>query len=115
MKEGRIRRHKRIRKKVSGTKARPRLSVFRSLSNMYVQLIDDESQTTIIACSTRDAEFKRETVRGNIEAAKRLGTLVAAKAKEKGIDKVVFDRGGVLFHGRVKALAEAAREGGLLF
>lgn len=115
MKKSRTHRHTRIRKKVFGTQERPRLSVFRSLNNMYAQLINDDQQTTLLSCSTQDAAFKAKTGRGNAAAAAQLGELVAAKAKEKGITKVVFDRGGYLFHGRVKALAEAARKSGLVF
>ena len=115
MKQSRTHRHKRIRKKVAGTQARPRLSVFRSLNNMYAQLIDDDRQTTLLSCSTREVSLPQPGPRGNIAVAARLGELIAVRAKEKGITKVVFDRGGYLFHGRVKALADAARKGGLEF
>jgi large subunit ribosomal protein L18 len=105
--------HERIRRELRGTAARPRLSVFRSLKYMYAQLVDDAAGSTLAAASTRDKECGGAGK--NIEAAKRLGTLIARRAKEKGIEAVVFDRGGYLYHGRVRALAEAAREGGLKF
>ncbi len=109
-------RHDRVRKRVSGTAERPRLCVSRTLCNVYVQVIDDTSGKTLLAASTRDKELK-PTVKsgGNIDAAKAVGALVAKRAGEKGIKQVVFDRGGYLYHGRVKALADAAREGGLDF
>jgi large subunit ribosomal protein L18 len=113
---GRRRRHERIRKKVSGTAERPRLSVYRSLNSIYVQIIDDAKGHTLVAASTLDGEVKAEKGhKGNIATAKKVGALVAKKALAQGIKKVVFDRGGYLYHGRVKALAEAAREGGLDF
>ncbi|HWB65072.1 MAG TPA: 50S ribosomal protein L18 [Chitinophagales bacterium] len=103
----------RIRGKISGTTERPRLSVFRSNKEIYVQLIDDSQGVTIAAASTRDKDFTRS---GNkIEQSKAVGTALAKKASEKGISTVVFDRGGYLYHGRIKALAEGAREGGLKF
>jgi len=115
MKDSRIRRHKRIRKKVMGTQDRPRLSVYRSLKNISVQLIDDENNATLLTCSTQQKEIKGQTKGANAKSAALLGELVAKKAKEKGIERVVFDRGGYLYHGRVKAVAEAARKGGLIF
>ena len=103
----------RIRGKISGTAERPRLSVYRSNKEVYVQLINDEAGSTIVAASTRDKDFTRT---GNkVEQSKNIGTAVAKKAAEKGITTVVFDRGGFLYHGRVKAVAEGAREGGLKF
>ncbi|HEX8681366.1 MAG TPA: 50S ribosomal protein L18 [Ardenticatenaceae bacterium] len=112
----RIRRHTRVRRKVEGTTARPRLNVFRSLTNIYAQVIDDLNGHTLAAASTQDAEL-REAVAGlkKVEAAKRVGTLVAERAKAAGINTVVFDRGGYKYHGRIKALADGAREGGLEF
>lgn len=109
-------RHDRVRKRVVGTGERPRLAVFRSLCNVYAQVIDDETGNTIISASTLDKEIK-PTLKsgGNIDAAKAVGTLVAKRAVEKGISQVVFDRGGYQYHGRVKALADGAREGGLEF
>jgi len=117
-KDARTRRHERIRKKVVGTTERPRLSVYRSLSHMYAQIIDDSMGGTIVAASSLDKEFKakdKKASRGNVAAAKQVGELIAQKAFKKGIKKVVFDRGGYLYHGRVKALADAAREAGLEF
>ena len=112
----RIRRHARVRAKVSGTGERPRLSVFRSLNHTYAQVIDDTSGHTICAASTLDREI-RANMDGKTkkEAAKMVGELLAELASEKGITRVVFDRGGYKYHGRVKALAEAARERGLVF
>ena len=109
----RVRRHKRVRNKISGTAECPRLSVFRSNTNLYVQVIDDENQVTLVSASTLDKEVK--TKKSNKEAAKELGTLIAKKAKEKKIETVVFDRGGYVYHGVIKELADAAREGGLKF
>lgn len=109
----RVARQKRVRAKVTGTEARPRLSVFRSLNNIYAQLIDDTKGVTIASASTLDKEVK--TKASNIEAAKEVGTLIAKRAAEKKIDTVVFDRNGYLYHGKVKALAETAREAGLKF
>ncbi|MBE6700694.1 MAG: 50S ribosomal protein L18 [Ruminococcaceae bacterium] len=109
----RLRRHKRIRAKISGTAARPRLDVFRSNANIYAQIIDDENGVTLLSASTLDKEF--EGYGGNKEAAKAVGTMIAKRALERGITEVVFDRGGYVYHGRVQALAEAAREGGLKF
>ena len=99
-----------MRAKVHGTTDRPRMSVFRSLSGMQVQLIDDEAGKTVVAASSKEAKAKL-----TVEGAKKLGELVASKAKKKKIEKVVFDRAGYKYHGRVKALADAAREGGLVF
>ena len=109
----RTRRHARVRTKVSGTAERPRLCVFRSNSNVYAQIIDDVAGITLVAASTLDKEVK--TKKSNIEAAKEVGALIAKKAAAKNIKTVVYDRGGYIFHGVVKALAEAAREGGLEF
>jgi large subunit ribosomal protein L18 len=106
----------RIRKKVSGSPARPRLAVFRSQTHIYAQLIDDEAGRTVCAASSLDDSLKKDLKRGGtVAAAKAVGSLIATRAKEKGIDAVVFDRGGFQYHGRVKALADAAREGGLRF
>ena len=102
--------HDRIRRKLSGTEARPRLNVYRSLNHIYAQVIDDQSGQTLVSAST----IKMKTG-GNVAAAKEIGKAVAEKAVEKGIKKVVFDRGGYLYHGRIKALADAAREAGLEF
>lgn len=111
-KERRKKRHLRIRKKIKGTKERPRLFVFKSLKHIYCQIINDEEGKTILSAS--DFEIK-EKVKNKIELAKKVGELIARKAREKGIEKVVFDRGGYKYHGKVKALAEGAREGGLKF
>ena len=106
----------RIRKKVSGTAARPRLAVFRSDKHIYAQAIDDGSGQTIAHASTLDAELKAAVKRGgNVDAAKAVGGAIAERLKIKGIEDVVFDRGGYLYHGRIKALADAAREAGLKF
>jgi len=104
--------HKRIRAKLSGTTERPRLAVFRSLKHIYAQVIDDTQGLTVAAASSNE---KDATNGGNIAGAKAIGKLVAERAKAKGIEAVVFDRGGYLYHGRVKALADAAREAGLKF
>ena len=109
----RIRRHKRVRRKISGTAECPRLCVFRSNSNIYVQVIDDVKAVTLAQASTLDKEVK--TKHSNKEAAKEVGALIAKRALEKNIKTVVFDRGGYIYHGVVKELAEAAREGGLTF
>ena len=109
----RLKRHIRVRGKISGTPERPRLNVFRSNANIYAQIIDDVNGVTLASASTLDKEFEGAT--GNCEAAKKVGMLVAERAKEKGINTVVFDRGGYVYHGRVAALAEGAREGGLEF
>ena len=112
----RLRKHDRVRKKISGTPERPRLCVFRSLSNVYAQIIDDTTGTTLVAASTLDEALKGKLeFGGNIEASTAVGKLIAEKALAKDIKQVVFDRGGYVYHGRVKALAEAAREGGLEF
>ncbi|WP_457639626.1 50S ribosomal protein L18 [Persephonella sp.] len=114
----RIIRHKRIRKKVFGTAERPRMAFFKSLNNLYVQIIDDEAGRTLVSASTIDKDFvEKYGVRGgkNIEMAKKLGEFIAEKALAKGIQNVVFDRGGFIYHGKVKAFAEAAREKGLKF
>lgn len=114
--ENRLARHKRVRKKISGTAERPRLSVYKSAKNIYAQLIDDINRTTLVAASTIDKEIDLGGVYGgNKDAAKKVGELIAKKAVAKGISEVVFDRGGYLYHGRVKELAEAAREAGLKF
>ena len=114
--EVRIRIHRRIRKTLSGTPVRPRLAVFRSNKHIYAQIIDDSKGATLIAASSLDGDTKKGLKNGsNMAAAKAVGKLVAERAKAKGIDAVLFDRGGYLYHGRVKALAEAAREAGLKF
>ena len=112
-KEIRSRIHKRIRRKLSGTAERPRLAVFRSVAHIYAQVIDDVQGATLVSASSVDKGGK--TNGGNVAAAKTIGKLVAERAKEKGIKSVVFDRGGYPYHGRVKALADAAREAGLEF
>lgn len=109
----RMKRHQRVRKNISGTAERPRLSVYRSLNHIYAQIIDDTKGTTLISASSLDKEF--EGYGGNIDGAKAVGNLVAKKALDKGIKAVVFDRGGYIYHGRVVALADGAREGGLEF
>ena len=109
----RLRRHARVRRKISGTAECPRLCVFRSNNNLYVQVIDDVKAVTLTQASTLDKEVK--TKRSNKEAAKEVGALIAKRALEKNIKTVVFDRGGYIYHGVVKELAEAAREGGLKF
>ena len=109
----RVRRHKRVRRKISGTPECPRLCVFRSNKGVYAQIIDDVNQTTLVAASTLDKEVK--TKYANKEAAKEVGALIAKRAKAKKISDVVFDRGGYIYHGVVKELAESAREGGLKF
>ncbi len=115
-KEGRQERHKRIRKKVFGTPERLRLSVYRSLKHIYAQIIDDIKGYTIVAVSSLDKEFKDSgTYKGNIKTAKLVGELMAKRALEKGIKKLVFDRSGYLYHGSIRALAEAAREAGIEF
>jgi large subunit ribosomal protein L18 len=114
--EARVRRHTRVREKVSGTDARPRLCVFRSLNHIYAQVIDDLQGQTLVAASTLDADVKKDTKQKNKTVrAELVGTLLAKRATEKGISQVAFDRGGFRYHGRVKALAEAARKGGLKF
>lgn len=110
----RLKRHKRVRAKISGTAERPRLNVFRSGKHIYVQIIDDIKGETLCSASSVDPEFKG-TSGGNKEGAAAVGKLIADRAKKKKIEEVVFDRGGYIYHGRVKELAEAAREGGLKF
>jgi large subunit ribosomal protein L18 len=105
--------HERIRKKLQGTAERPRLNVYRSLNHIYVQVIDDLNGNTLVAASSAEGEGKKTG--GNVAAAKSVGKAIAERAKAKGITRVVFDRGGYIYHGRVKALADAAREGGLQF
>ncbi|HKD02795.1 MAG TPA: 50S ribosomal protein L18 [Terriglobales bacterium] len=107
--------HDRIRKKVVGTAERPRLNVYRSLNHIYVQVIDDLKGATIVAASTAEGKKGERKTGGNVASAKDLGKTIAQRAKAKGISKVVFDRGGYIYHGRVKALADAAREAGLQF
>ena len=109
----RLKRHVRVRGKISGTPECPRLNVFRSNANIYAQIIDDVNGVTLVSANTLDKEFEGAT--GNAEAAKKVGLAIAERAKEKGIEVVVFDRGGYVYHGRVAALAEGAREGGLKF
>ena len=112
--EARIRRHRRVRKKVLGTAERPRLAVYRSNKHISAQIIDDSAGRTLVAASTVEPSV-RGGARGNTDGAKTVGRLVAERAKAAGIDRVVFDRGGYLYHGRVAALADAAREAGLEF
>jgi large subunit ribosomal protein L18 len=114
--KARLKRHLRVRKKISGTTARPRLSVFRSSKHIYAQLIDDVSGVTLASASTVDKELTGKVGNGgNVEAARQVGELIAQRAKAKGYEIVVFDRGGYLYHGRIQALADAAREAGLQF
>ncbi|MDI3481400.1 MAG: large subunit ribosomal protein [Tepidanaerobacteraceae bacterium] len=114
-KVARRKRHLRVRKKIFGTQERPRLNVFKSLKHIYAQIINDETGTTLVAASTRDPAIRDVVTGCNVESARKVGELIAKKAVEKGIKKVAFDRGGYVYHGRVKALAEAAREAGLEF
>ena len=107
--------HSRIRQKMSGTAERPRLNVYRSLNHIYTQLIDDASGVTIASASSMGKKADEKKTGGNVAAAAEVGKIIAERAKEKGITKIVFDRGGYLYHGRIKALANAAREGGLEF
>ena len=109
----RLKRHVRVRGKISGTPECPRLNVFRSNANIYAQIIDDVNGVTLVAANTLEKDFEGAT--GNAEAAKKVGAILAERAKAKGIEQVVFDRGGYIFHGRVAALAEGAREAGLKF
>ena len=109
----RLKRHVRVRGKISGTPERPRLNVFRSNANIYAQIIDDVNGVTLASANTLEKEFEGTT--GNCEGAKKVGAVLAERAKAKGISEVVFDRGGYVYHGRVAALAEGAREGGLQF
>ncbi len=113
--EKREARHKRVRKKVIGTKERPRLSVYRSLRHIHVQLIDDLEQKTLFSCSTLKAPAQGKTKRKGVELATELGKQFASEAKSKGFSQVVFDRGEYLYHGNIKAFAEACRKEGLLF
>lgn len=109
------RRHSRLRQKVTGSAERPRMAVYRSLRNISIQFIDDVAGKTLVAVSTESADFPKGTYGGNIKAAETLGGIAAEKAKAAGIEAVVFDKGGRKYHGRVKALADAARKGGLKF
>lgn len=111
--KARLQRHKRVRAKIVGTAERPRLDVYRSAKNIYAQVIDDANGVTLVSASTVEKDFT--AYGGNKDAAKKVGMLVAERCKAKGIENVVFDRGGYLYHGRVKELAEGAREGGLQF
>ena len=111
--KARLNRHKRVRGKISGTAECPRLNVFRSTKNIYAQIIDDVKGVTLVAASSLDKEFNGNG--GNKEAARKVGEMIAKRALDKGISEVVFDRGGYIYHGRVKELAEGAREGGLKF
>lgn len=112
----RLKRKMRIRKKLHGDEERPRLSVFRSDKHIYAQIVDDSRGITLVAASTLSPEYKSmEQTKGKVEAAKRIGALIAQKAREQGIAKVVFDRNGYIYHGRVQALADAARQAGLDF
>ncbi|AFY33901.1 50S ribosomal protein L18 [Calothrix sp. PCC 7507] len=114
--ESKQRRHRRVRGKVNGSSERPRLAIFRSNEHIYAQVIDDTEQNTLVAASTVEPELKSSLASGaNCEASAQVGKLIAVRALEKGITKVVFDRGGNLYHGRIKALADAAREAGLDF
>jgi large subunit ribosomal protein L18 len=107
--------HERIRKKILGTSERPRLNVYRSLNHIYVQLIDDQQGNTVVFAHSAEGKKGERRTGGNVASAKEVGKLIAERAKAKGINKVVFDRGGYIYHGRVKALADAAREAGLQF
>ncbi|RJP27878.1 MAG: 50S ribosomal protein L18 [Actinobacteria bacterium] len=111
---GRARRHRRVRKKISGTVERPRLSVFRSNRHIYAQLIDDREGRTLASASSMESELA-QAGKGKSEVAMEVGRVLARRARDKGVEQVVFERGGNLYHGRVKALAEGAREGGLVF
>lgn len=114
--QGRLRRHRRVRAKIKGTKEKPRLSVFRSLKDVFVQVIDDEAGQTLIGLSSRGLKPSRENPhKGKLSSAYEAGLAIAQKAKEKNIQVICFDRGGYLYHGRVKAVAEGARAGGLKF
>jgi large subunit ribosomal protein L18 len=107
--------HTRIRKKLQGTAERPRLNVYRSMNHIYAQVIDDLNGKTLVAASTAEGQKENRRTGGNVASAKEIGKAIAERAKAKGVTKVVFDRGGYLYHGRVKALADAAREAGLQF
>jgi large subunit ribosomal protein L18 len=113
--EARLKRHHRVRQKISGTPEQPRLCVFRSLKHIYAQVVDDSQGRTLVAASTLDEEIGKENKKNKISQAEMVGTLLAKRAVEKKISQVAFDRGGFKYHGRVKALAEAARKGGLKF
>ncbi|TNF54164.1 50S ribosomal protein L18 [bacterium] len=114
--EARRKRHRRVRKNTYGTPERPRLNVFKSLKHIYAQIIDDSSHTTLVSATSNSKDIKGQLQNGsNVAAAKKIGELVAKKAVEKGIKRVAFDRGGYLYHGRIKTLADAAREAGLDF
>ncbi len=113
--EARLRRHRRIRKQVSGTGTRPRLAVYRSNSHIHAQIIDDLAGHTLVSASSVEPALRGDGANGNVAVAARIGTAIAERAKAAGIDSVVFDRGGFLYHGRIAALADAAREGGLEF
>lgn len=112
---GRLTRHRRVRKKIHGTAARPRLAVYRSNKHLSVQVIDDDAARTVAAASTTEAALRGEGSGATVDAATRLGQVIAERAKAAGIEKVVFDRGGYLYHGRIAAVAAAAREAGLEF
>ena len=112
---GRIRRHRRVRKKIHGTAARPRLAVFRSNKHLSVQVIDDDAGTTLAAASTNESELRSAGTGSSVEAATKIGELIGERAKAAGIEKVVFDRGGFAYHVRIAAVASAAREAGLEF
>jgi large subunit ribosomal protein L18 len=112
---GRILRHRRVRKKIHGTAARPRLAVFRSNKHLSVQVIDDDAGTTLAAASTNESELRSAGTGSSVEAATKIGELIGERAKAAGIEKVVFDRGGFAYHGRIAAVASAAREAGLEF
>lgn len=115
-KEKRQRRHLRVRKRVTGTPDRPRLCVFRSVNHIYAQVIDDYAQRTLVSASSVEPSFREgKSSGGNVAAAAKVGKILAERALEKGLKRVVFDRGGYIYHGRIRALAEAAREGGLDF
>jgi large subunit ribosomal protein L18 len=107
--------HSRIRKKILGTEERPRLNVYRSLNHIYVQLIDDHKGNTLVSANSAEGKKGERRIGGNLAAAKTVGKAIAERARAKGISQVVFDRGGYLYHGRIKALADAAREAGLKF
>lgn len=113
--QARVKRHRRIRKKVTGTAERPRLAVFRSNKHVYAQIIDDVSGRTLASASTVDASLRSDSLANSVESAGKVGGLVAERAKELGVTTVVFDRGGFRFHGKIKALADGAREKGLQF
>jgi large subunit ribosomal protein L18 len=113
--DSRLRRHRRVRKKVQGTAERPRLAVYRSNRHLSVQIIDDNSGRTLVSASSLEADFRKQQTGSNVAAATAIGTLIAERAKKSGITTVVFDRGGFLYHGRIAAIADAARAAGLEF